>query len=175
MPASFPKPKFITGGCLCNNLRYRVDFPAEHDFEASSSTCQCTQCRKQTGSLFFSNHTISPASTQFKFTSDTATLKLYHASPAAERAFCSECGSFIYWKPTGKESDYVCFTIGTVDPLYLWGEGADGVEVPKEGFGLALANGGGEHVWCGNEVKGVTEGLALVGYGRGKRLMDSGA
>ncbi|KAJ4300149.1 hypothetical protein N0V88_002818 [Collariella sp. IMI 366227] len=149
MAASFPKPKFITGGCLCNKLRYRVNFPENHNFEASSGTCQCTQCRKQTGSLFFSCHTIAPASTQFNFTGDTATLKLYHASPKGERAFCS------------------------VDPLYLIGEGADGEEVPKEGFGFALANGGGEHVWCANEIKGVTEGLEILGNGRGTREMES--
>jgi hypothetical protein len=50
-----------------------------------------------------------------------------------------------------------------VDPLYLIGEGADGVEVPKEGFGLALANCRGEHFWVGNEIKGVTDEMELLG------------
>ncbi|KAK4032544.1 Mss4-like protein, partial [Parachaetomium inaequale] len=168
MAPSFPTPKFITGGCLCDSLRYRVDFPADHDFETSSSTCQCTQCRKQSGSLFFICHRIKPASTNFKFTSPTATLKLYRASATAERVICGECGSWIYWKPDS--DDYVCFTVGTVDPLYLFGEGADGVEVPKEGFGLALANGGGEHCWVGNEIKGVTDQMELLGKKRGWRV-----
>ncbi|KAK4125984.1 hypothetical protein N657DRAFT_568464 [Parathielavia appendiculata] len=172
MSASFPKPKFITGGCLCNSLRYRVNFPDDHDFEASFGTCQCTQCRKQSGSLFFTCHIIKPASTQFKFTSPTTTLKTFRASPEAERVFCGECGSWIYWKHSDK--DYLCFTIGTVDPLYLFGEGADGVEVPKGGFGLALASGAGEHVWVGNEIKGVTDTIELLGRNGGKRIVDSG-
>ena len=130
-----------------------------------SSTCQCTQCRKQSGSLFFLGHQIKPASTNFKFTTPTTTLKRYRASPEAERVICGECGSWIYWKSDA--DDYVCFTVGTVDPLYLFGEGADGVEVPKEGFGLALANGGGEHVWVGNEIKGVTDQMELLGKKRG--------
>ncbi|KAI1363106.1 hypothetical protein F5Y08DRAFT_252300 [Xylaria arbuscula] len=31
----YPKPKYITGGCLCEALRYRIDFPEDHDFEKS--------------------------------------------------------------------------------------------------------------------------------------------
>jgi len=71
--------------------------------------------------------------------------------------------------------DYLCFTVGTTDPLYLFGEGADGIEVPNEGFGLALANGGGYHVWCRNEIKGVTDESELLGKGtkgRGIRLQE---
>lgn len=37
MAVSFRTPYFITGGCLCNSLRYRVDFPENHDFKASVS------------------------------------------------------------------------------------------------------------------------------------------
>ncbi|KAL2143801.1 hypothetical protein VTI28DRAFT_10016 [Corynascus sepedonium] len=162
MAPSFPAPKFITGGCLCNSIRYRVDFPPDHDFTASSSTCQCTQCRRQSGGLFFICHSIRPA-TNFRFTSPTTTLKTHRASSKAERAFCSECGSWIYWKPITEGSDHVSFSIGTIDPLYLFGEGADGVEVPKEGFGLALANGLEGSLWKENEVKGVTDRLELLG------------
>jgi hypothetical protein len=194
MAPSFPTPKFVTGGCVCNSLRYHVDFPADHDFEKSvsfpiyhlpsysshtspnihqliflcvrqSGTCQCTQCRKQSGSLFFSSHVIKPASRHFKFTSPTTTLKVYRASAEAERVICGECGSWIYWKPS--DDDYVCFTVGTVDPLYLFGEGADGVDVPEDGFGVALANGGGEHCYIENEIKGVTDKVEILGKGKG--------
>jgi hypothetical protein len=71
----------------------------------------------------------------------------------------------------------VCFTIGSVDPLYLFGDGADGVEVPKKGFGLALGNAEGGHYWVGNEVKGLTDegGLLPLGKdGRGGKFVDNG-
>ncbi|KAK3294576.1 Mss4-like protein [Chaetomium fimeti] len=163
MAPSFPTPKFITGGCLCNSLRYRVDFPADHDFKASSSHCQCTQCRRQGGGLFFSSHGVSPASVHFKFTSPTTTLKTYRSSTKGERVICSECGSWIYWRPISEEQeDYLSFTVGTVDPLYLFGEGADGVEVPKEGFGYALANGEGGCWFAENEIKGITDCMTIL-------------
>jgi hypothetical protein len=41
MAPSFPTPKFVTGGCVCNSLRYRVDFPTDHDFEKSVSFPIC--------------------------------------------------------------------------------------------------------------------------------------
>ncbi|GAB1319170.1 hypothetical protein MFIFM68171_09380 [Madurella fahalii] len=170
MSHPFPTPKSITGGCLCNALRYRADFPADHNFETGSSTCQCTQCRKQTGSLFFSYQTVTPSAAFQWISPSTSTLKLYQASPMAERAFCGDCGSFIYWK--AKDSDRVSFTLGTVDPLYLFGEGADGKEVPEGGFGMALANGGGEHSWCKNEIKGVTDEASLGFMKKGTRTEE---
>lgn len=57
--------------------------------------------------------------------------------------------------------------MGSIDPLYLFGEGA---EDKGKGFGLALAGGGGYHSWCGNEIPGVTDGIAILGCdGRGNR------
>ncbi|KAK0636539.1 Mss4-like protein [Bombardia bombarda] len=187
---TFPTPKTITGGCLCGGLRYLVEFPIDHDFRAGSETCQCTQCRKQTGGLFLVSHRVSTAA--FRFTGSHATLRQFNATPNVDRAFCSDCGSLIYWRP--KDKSYLCFTVGTVDPLYLIGEGhPEGVastargsgaaggdkasqpeteSVPEGGYGMALANGCGRHYWCKNEIKGVTDGIPLLGMGgRGTRCL----
>lgn len=48
----------------------------------------------------------------FKLTSD-AGLKWYRSSPTAERAFCSICGSTLFWR--GKGRDYVAIAAGTLD------------------------------------------------------------
>lgn len=160
-----PTPKFIEGGCLCARLRYRIDFSADHDFANGSSTCQCTMCRKNLSSLFLSAHAVNDSC--FRWTADTSTLKDYRASKIASRPFCGECGSVIYYKADGGN---VCVALGTVDPLYLFGEGADGVEVPAEGFGRALLSGLGENLWCKNEIKGVTDDIGLLS--RGKRLQE---
>lgn len=103
-----------------------------------------------------------------------AAAKTFDASAVAQRTFCGTCGSLLTWRRHGR--DYLCFPVGTVDPLYLFGEGADGkteVEgqiVPKEGFGLALGYGGGMHEWCGNEIKGVTDQIPILGRLRGRRF-----
>ncbi|GAP82775.2 putative glutathione-dependent formaldehyde-activating enzyme [Rosellinia necatrix] len=207
----FPKPKFITGGCLCGSLTYRIDFPENHDFEMSSSTCQCTQDRKSTGSFFFASHRV--ARRAFRWTSagasgggttTTTTLGRYNATPAAERGFCTRCGSFLYWRRIAtnlggggsglgsdenendgsggaakeeeeeeEEGGSISIAVGTVDPLFLFGEGAaaDGAAaegVPGGGFGVALANGAGGHEWCRNEIPGVTDRMAYL-HERGRR------
>ncbi|KAJ9138491.1 hypothetical protein NKR23_g8546 [Pleurostoma richardsiae] len=182
-PTEFPTPKFVTGGCLCGALRYRVDFPKEHDFKKMSSTCQCTQCRRNTGSLFFPCHSVEPASgftwltrgpEPQSFSQPPAQFRTYSASPGRYRGFCDTCGSFITYHKDG--SDGLSVLVGTVDPLYLWGEGADGTTevegqvVPREGYGLALVGGFGSNEFCGNEIKGVTDGLPLLGVGRGQRF-----
>lgn len=161
-----PTPRTIEGGCLCARLRYKIDFPADHDFAASSGTCQCTQCRKNLSSLFMVSHSV--ATSGFRWTTDTSTLKEFRASSRATRPFCSECGSVMYYKPDGE--DYLCVAVGTVDALYLIGEGADGVEIPKEGFGRALVNGLGTNLWCKSEIKGVTDDMPLLN--RSERLEE---
>ncbi|OIW31659.1 hypothetical protein CONLIGDRAFT_553357, partial [Coniochaeta ligniaria NRRL 30616] len=168
----FPVPKFVEGGCLCGSLRYRIDFPEDHDFKKSSCTCQCTQCRKQSGSLFWPCHQLKPASA-FKWTSD-ATLKMYNAGPDAERAFCSNCGSWITWGPTdpAKRGTSLGFGVGTIDQIYMIGEGvekvhtaADGEQqtIPEKGFGFALASLSGTHWYTENEIAGVTDDIFVRG------------
>jgi hypothetical protein len=130
-------------------------------------TCQCTQDRKNTGSFFFPAHRV-PRSV-FRWTSTgTQTLGHYSATPAAERGFCTRCGSFLYWRRVGPDAEFVSVALGTVDPLFLFGEGADGVEVPEGGFALALASAAGGHEWCANEIPGVTDKMGYF-HERGRR------
>jgi hypothetical protein len=185
-PADFAKPKFIEGGCLCSACRYRVEFPSDHDFKTSvcilslllciclvlmafqSGSCQCTQCRKQTGAPFYFWHRVLPGFEAFKWTTGNppAALKTYKASPKATRYFCGSCGSFLIWKRDDKH--YISFPVGTVDALYLIGEGSDGqtaVEgqvVPKDGFGTALMYGGAGHEFCKNTITGITDQVPFL-------------
>ncbi|KAL8281607.1 hypothetical protein RB600_005167 [Gaeumannomyces tritici] len=176
----FPKPKFVTGGCLCGALRYRADFPPTHDFGQSSSTCQCTQCRRNTSSLLFVCHEVSPSDFRLggadgQSAPPADALREYRASGSATRAFCGRCGSLLYWKPD--TSDRVSVAVGTVDPLFLWGEGAPGSAearehaVPAGGYARALVGAPGRHFWCANEIAGVTDGASMKIMAGGKRAM----
>lgn len=109
-----------------------------------------------------------------EFNEPPPALTFFTNKPGIKRSFCANCGGYINWFL--EESEDVCYAIGTVDPLYLLGEGADGVEkdvygqvVPEEGYSMALISGHGKHEWCSNEIKGVTDGLACLGVGRGIR------
>lgn len=157
------KPSSITGGCLCEGIRYTMTFPDNHDFTKSvravfctlylalffssvsnivqTSTCQCQDCRKQTGSLIFRVHQVPKANVVY---SNKATLKIYHASPDCERGFCGACGSFLFWCETKADSTSVC--VGTFDKEHL----------KKYGTLLTYAE---RHLWCIDEIQGVTSHL----------------
>ncbi|GKT54599.1 glutathione-dependent formaldehyde-activating enzyme [Colletotrichum tofieldiae] len=156
------KPKTITGGCLCAALRYTITFPDSHDFVSSAVTCQCTQCRKQSGALFVAFHRV-PWPLQWS-SAATPTLREYSITPAAMRGFCTQCSSWLYYRSEGQDSASIC--IGTVDQEVLIGKKGE-----RDGFGRALANGLGGHEWCENEIPGVTDDVPLLR--RGERNQGS--
>jgi hypothetical protein len=93
-----------TGSCLCGAVKYEVRGALRPVI-----VCHCTQCRKQTGSVM---HATSANNADLKLT-ETRGLKWYRASAIAQRGFCGECGSVLFWKPDGK--DYTSFTAGSID------------------------------------------------------------
>ncbi len=88
-----------SGGCLCGAVRFEAIAPLR-DFVA----CHCSQCRKQSG--HYPAMTSLPLN-RFKFTRE-AGLGRYSASEAAERGFCKECGSFLFWKAHSEERISIC-------------------------------------------------------------------
>lgn len=102
----------------------------------------------------------------FLTTPTTPTLKSFRATPGAERCFCGDCGSFVFWRSDAL--DTIDLAVGCFDPEYLFGEeqrvsdntareaGRQGKR--NEGFGRALA-GAVTHMWCANEIAGVTDGM----------------
>ncbi|KZL86359.1 glutathione-dependent formaldehyde-activating enzyme [Colletotrichum incanum] len=148
---------------------------------ARCQTCQCTQCRRTKGSLFMPIHRVAKSALSFipgtgsrdveNARATPPTLKSYRATPSAERCFCAACGSFLFWR-SEDEAD-IDLAVGCIDPEFLFGEerrardgnGGDGTKKSRnEGFGRALA-GARTHVWCANEVAGVTDRML-----RGKKM-----
>jgi hypothetical protein len=84
----------------------------------------------------------------------------------SSHAFCSECGTYLYFQADGH--DGVTVLIGTIDALYMFGEGREeGDGVPEGGFGKALCACFGGNEWCKNEIRGVTDEIPMLL--RGKR------
>ncbi|KXH35230.1 glutathione-dependent formaldehyde-activating enzyme [Colletotrichum simmondsii] len=160
-----PKPTTVVGGCLCGALRYEATFSDTHDFNANAQTCQCTQCRKQSGALFVAFQRV-PWPMKWTSPKGTSTLREFSITPMAKRGFCTECGSWLYYRSKGEEWGSIC--LGTLDQEVLIGEKGQ-----KGGFGAILASGLGGHEWCENEIPGVTDDIPMLR--RGQRNQQNGS
>lgn len=98
------KEREMKGQCLCGAVQYELHGPVR-----PVMACHCTQCRKTSG------HYV--AATQVK-TRDLSvegeeSLTWYQSSSEARRAFCSTCGSQLFWRPIG--GDVTSIMAGTLD------------------------------------------------------------
>lgn len=154
-------PSSIQGGCLCRSVRYTITFPPNHDFSKAvrlnplppfplpslthtftqCTTCQCAQCRAQTGSLVFRVHGVPHTAVDF---TSSSTLTTYRASEPCARGFCSNCGSVLFWRD--ERGDSISMTVGCFDQDAL------------EKYGRLLTEAG-VHLYCEREIEGVTDHL----------------
>ena len=75
----------MKGKCLCGKIE--VETAERSDF----GVCHCTMCRRWTGGPMFAVHCGSDVS----FIGDTPSR--YKSSEWAERGFCSECGTHLFY------------------------------------------------------------------------------
>jgi hypothetical protein len=93
-----------SGGCLCGGVRYRIRGALR-----DAIACHCTQCRRTSG-----HHAAMTSASSGDLTLiSSRTLAWYRSSPAAERGFCSVCGSNLFWRPEGEGRTAI--TAGTLD------------------------------------------------------------
>lgn len=84
------KPQ-VTGTCLCGEVAFSANLPSKW-----CAHCHCSMCRKEHGAGYvtwagFESH-------QVKFTSGEDRVCWYESSPGAERGFCRQCGSSIFFR-----------------------------------------------------------------------------
>jgi hypothetical protein len=77
------------GSCLCGGTVFEVSGALRN-----SVACHCTQCRKQTGHYLSAT---SVAVDDLKLIRDEH-VRWYRSSGTARRAFCSNCGSTLFWQ-----------------------------------------------------------------------------
>ena len=93
------------GGCWCGAVRYRVNEPI-----APVRYCHCFQCVRTHGHFVAY---ISVPRSGFQLRKDGG-LKWHRCSDTARRAFCSACGSRLFWLADG-EPDTIELTVGSLD------------------------------------------------------------
>jgi hypothetical protein len=85
----------VTGSCLCSEVRYDVA-----RFERGVVACHCSQCRKTSGHFVAATQAVNE---NLRMISDS-TLKWFRSSEGAERGFCTECGSNLFWRKIGDDA-----------------------------------------------------------------------
>jgi hypothetical protein len=123
-----------SGGCLCGAVTYEVRGPLRDVL-----TCRCVECRRWSGHVF----AATTARREHLALVESRGLR-WIASPEseshAERGFCCECGSSLFWDAPGRET--VCIAAGSLDEptgLRLIGhvyvsQTADYDELPEDGL-----------------------------------------
>lgn len=78
----------FTGSCLCGAVRFSGTRVAEPGIAA----CHCGQCRKWSG------HVWSAFGAETLTIQPTPHLRWYRSSDKAQRGFCDQCGSSLFWQ-----------------------------------------------------------------------------
>ena len=78
----------LEGGCLCGAVRYRVT--AE---PVGSAYCHCRMCQRRSGAPAVATVEVPAGGLAFVQGEPVA----YRSSPTAERLFCRDCGTELYF------------------------------------------------------------------------------
>lgn len=100
--------KQVTGSCLCGEVAYAISGNL-----GIFQYCNCSRCRKFTGSAFASNLLVSPG--DFRWLQGEKHLGRYELSEARHFAtsFCRLCGSSMPW--LAKSGKTIVVPAGTLD------------------------------------------------------------
>ena len=85
--------KTASGGCLCGAVRFTATLK-NHEL----GVCHCSMCRRWAAGPFFAMEcegTVKIA--------DASQLGAYRSSEWAERCFCKQCGSVLFYRLVGKD------------------------------------------------------------------------
>lgn len=96
--------KKLAGSCSCGSVQYEA-----HGEMRDVIACHCTECRKMSGH-FTAATAVKPENLELLSSGE---LKWYRSSPSAQRGFCGQCGSTLFWKP--ESGDRMSIYVGTID------------------------------------------------------------
>ncbi|PZX18250.1 hypothetical protein LX81_00879 [Palleronia aestuarii] len=80
----------VMGGCLCNEVSFRIRGPLRPVI-----ACHCQQCRRTSG------HYTASTSAPRDAVEIEGDVTWYRSSENARRGFCAECGSNLFWDGGG--------------------------------------------------------------------------
>ncbi len=94
----------LSGSCMCGAVRYEASGKFRNII-----ACHCIECRKSSGH-YTAATSVEPENLKLL---ESKGLTWYRSSPSAQRGFCKECGSTLFWKPDS--GDRVSLFVGALD------------------------------------------------------------
>ncbi len=95
-----------TGRCLCGTVQFATSMP--HD---TFSICHCGMCRRWSAGPFMSAHSEGP----LEITSGAESLAWYRGSKWAERGFCRNCGSTLFYRLANDPDRFTAVSVEALD------------------------------------------------------------
>ena len=81
------------GGCLCGAVRYSIALPPQW-----VAHCHCSMCRRAHGAAFVT--WVGNLRENVRIEQGAELLTSHRSSAAAQRRFCSRCGSLLFFEST---------------------------------------------------------------------------
>ena len=95
----------VTGGCLCEAVRYEAEVNLNEAYY-----CHCKTCQKTSGAPAEIGILVKPGT--LKFTKEDP--KFFQSSPIAKRGFCQHCGSRLVYMSRNR-ADWTNVSAGSLD------------------------------------------------------------
>ena len=134
LPGDRPRPLFditeenrapITGGCLCGEIKYRIDAAP-----IDTAYCHCRMCQRFCGApvvattAFPRDAVILTQGNPKYFEATQEHAMFYESSLIAERGFCGTCGSSLFYRPLVKRwTDWIVIYTASLDNPEDFGPG----------------------------------------------------
>ena len=93
----------VKGGCLCGAVRFTAAPRNRH-----VDTCHCGMCRRWTAGPMFTLDCSGTLAIE-----DATQLGVYRSSDWAERCFCKQCGTSLFYRLVGR--DFCAVSAETID------------------------------------------------------------
>lgn len=102
----------VKGSCLCGKVTY------DASLRPGAGACHCAMCRKWSGGPLMSVHANGPVN----FTGEE-NINTYSSSQWAERGFCKQCGSNLFYRllprPEAPDGEYILAAGSVTDQSVL--------------------------------------------------------
>lgn len=93
------------GSCLCKSVKFSFELK-----EKTFDSCHCSMCRTWGG-----GPALTVASKGSIIFEGEKNLKIFSSSDWAERGFCGECGTNIFYRLKDPSHSFCNFNLGTID------------------------------------------------------------